>query len=466
MAPAALLGILLLAPPCFAAGSLQTALRQRGFEGAQIGVVVEDAETGRALFQRDADRPLVPASNQKILTAVAAFAAFGPTHQFVTGIYADRPLDGTGAVGTLIVRGGGDPALTSEEWWRLAADLRRIGLRKVTNGVILDASVFDDETWNPTWGSPSARAYHSRVAGLSANYGSFTVEVRPSQQGPLLVAIDPPIPYFTLANKGRSDPRKSALQVDRQTTGSGDQVIVSGTLAASAAPETVYRSVSDPVAYAGSMFRYQLAANGIEVGGETRVGTTPPSAREILAFEGQSLAEISRLFLKHSNNGIAESLIKSLGAHATGGRGSWDSGMRELRSRLTALGVDLSNCTLVDGSGLSRSNRVTARAFASALRAGAASFAFGPELVAGLPIAARDGTLKRRAAGAMDLVRAKTGLLTGVTGLSGYARLRDGTNVVFSILLNDYKHGDVAAMAAVDAFVGALVSSTSADLAR
>jgi D-alanyl-D-alanine carboxypeptidase/D-alanyl-D-alanine-endopeptidase (penicillin-binding protein 4) len=120
---------------------------------------------------------------------------------------------------------------------------------------------------------------------------------------------------------------------------------------------------------------------------------------------------------------------------------------------------------LADGSGLSRANLVTPRAFASALRVARASFAFGPELMAALPIAARDGTLKRRAAGAIDVVRAKTGLLTGVTGLSGYARLRDGTDVVFSILLNGYKRGDVAAMAAVDGFVGALATSTAADFA-
>jgi D-alanyl-D-alanine carboxypeptidase/D-alanyl-D-alanine-endopeptidase (penicillin-binding protein 4) len=437
-------------------------------DGAQIGVIVQDVGSGRVLFERNADRPLTPASNQKVLTAVGALATYGPAYRFVTRIYADRPLDGNGETGTLFLRGGGDPALTSEDWWRLAADLRRKGLRKVTEGVVLDASVFDGEIWNPAWGAQSARAYHARVAGLSANYGSFTVEVRPGsgQQSPLSVAIDPPVPYFTLANKGRTEPRQNTLQVDRQAVAGGDQVIVAGTLAANALPQTIYRSVSDPVVYAGSVFRFQLEANGIDVDGEIRPGSTPATATEILAFEGRSLAEISRLFLKYSNNGIAESLVKSMGAHATGGPGSWSGGMQALQSRLVGLGVDLSGCTLVDGSGLSRSNRVTPRAFASALRVGRASFSFGPELMAALPIAGRDGTLQRRANGAIDLVRGKTGLLDGVTGLSGYAQLRDGTDVVFSILLNGYKHGDVAAMAAVDGFVSALVASTPADLGR
>jgi D-alanyl-D-alanine carboxypeptidase/D-alanyl-D-alanine-endopeptidase (penicillin-binding protein 4) len=100
----------------------------------------------------------------------------------------------------------------------------------------------------------------------------------------------------------------------------------------------------------------------------------------------------------------------------------------------------------------------------SALRAARASFAFGPELLSSLPIAHRDGTLKRRAAGATDAVRAKTGLLSGATALSGIAHLRDGTEAVFSIIVNDYKSGDADVMAAIDAFVTTLVNADPREL--
>jgi D-alanyl-D-alanine carboxypeptidase/D-alanyl-D-alanine-endopeptidase (penicillin-binding protein 4) len=228
-------------------------------------------------------------------------------------------------------------------------------------------------------------------------------------------------------------------------------------------PEVVPRSVADPTRYAGGVLRMQLEANGITVGGGTRVERVPLDAREILAHDGMPLADILRLLMKYSNNNMTEMLLKDLGAR-DGASGSWESGLAASRAALSGLGVDLEGCTLVDGSGLAASNRVTPTALVSALRAARASFAFGPELLSSLPIAHRDGTLKRRAAGATDAVRAKTGLLSGATALSGIAHLRDGTEAVFSIIVNDYKSGDADVMAAIDAFVTTLVNADPREL--
>jgi len=112
---------------------------------------------------------------------------------------------------------------------------------------------------------------------------------------------------------------------------------------------------------------------------------------------------------------------------------------------------------MFDGSGLAAADRVTPRTLVGALRAARASFAFGPEFAAALPIAGRDGTLKKRADGATDRARAKTGLINGVASLSGYAHASDGRELIFSILNNGSPAGDAAAIAANDAFVEALV---------
>jgi D-alanyl-D-alanine carboxypeptidase/D-alanyl-D-alanine-endopeptidase (penicillin-binding protein 4) len=115
---------------------------------------------------------------------------------------------------------------------------------------------------------------------------------------------------------------------------------------------------------------------------------------------------------------------------------------------------------MVDGSGLAASNRVTPRTLVSTLRNAQASFRFGPEFVAALPIAAADGTLEKRAGGVAHQVRAKTGLLVhvrGVTSLSGYAHSAAGESWVFSILVNDFPKGSAEAIAAVDRFVEELV---------
>jgi D-alanyl-D-alanine carboxypeptidase/D-alanyl-D-alanine-endopeptidase (penicillin-binding protein 4) len=172
---------------------------------------------------------------------------------------------------------------------------------------------------------------------------------------------------------------------------------------------------------------------------------------------------VTRLFLKNSNNFIAESLVKSVGVAAGARQGSWKTGIPALLARLETLGLDTSALGLVDGSGLSNENRVPSRLLVSALRLVDASFELGPEVAAALPIAAVDGTLEleRRAEAASGRVRAKTGLLTGATGLSGFAESAGGRKLIFSVLVNGYRGSDTEAMRALDGFVAALVSSGS-----
>jgi D-alanyl-D-alanine carboxypeptidase/D-alanyl-D-alanine-endopeptidase (penicillin-binding protein 4) len=446
---------------------LDATLAAPAFRGAKLGVLVVRRSDGQVLYERNADKGLIPASNQKLLTAAASLDALGAAYQFETVIAANAVPDAHGAVDTLYLRGSGDPALTSEQYWRLSADLRRKGLRRVRGDLILDDSVFDRVAWNPAWGAVSSRAYHSPVGGVSANYGSFAVEVSPglSVGAPARVALDPPIPYFKLSSQavtGKAGSR-SRPSVDRAALPENkegqvrDQVTVAGSVAAQGDGRTVYRSVSDPLYYAGGLWQMQLEANGIVVEGKVRRGTAPETAQELLLFEGFPLSEVVQRFVKYSNNSIAESLVKVLGARATEKPGTWGNGIVALRAQLESLGVDVSGLVMEDGSGLSRGNRVSARVFVQTLRVADRSFAWGPELIAALPIAGLDGTLEKRAEGALGSVRAKTGLLTGVTGLSGVVRSRDGKDMIFSILVNDYQQGDQAAMDAVDRFVEALV---------
>jgi D-alanyl-D-alanine carboxypeptidase/D-alanyl-D-alanine-endopeptidase (penicillin-binding protein 4) len=441
------------------AGRLDAVLAGGRLRGAQVGALVVSRSDGRVLYARGADQPLVPASNQKILTALAALSAFGPAHRFVTTLSAEAAPDVQGAVANLYVRGGGDPALTSEDWWRLASDLRGAGLRAVRGDVVVDDSYFDGERWHPAWGAVSARAYFGPVGALNANYGAFAVDVRPGPAvgSPARVELDPPLPWFRLVSQARTaDVRGFAVEVGRTNGEAGESVVVSGRAPAKGAAKRIYRSVSDPARYAGELLRWQLEAQGIAVAGGVRRGGAPAAAVELVAFEGRPLAEIVRLFMKYSNNNVAEALVKAIGAQALGPPGSWAGGVDAMAARLRALGVDLDGARIVDGSGLSRGNRVSARLLVAALRAADRSFGFAPEFEASLPIAAADGTLSRRARAVAGHVRAKTGHLDGVTTLSGYASLPAGGEAVFSLLVNGSPAGDAAAIAGIDAFVTAL----------
>jgi D-alanyl-D-alanine carboxypeptidase/D-alanyl-D-alanine-endopeptidase (penicillin-binding protein 4) len=438
---------------------LDAALGARALRGARVAVRVEN-EAGRVLYERSGDVALVPASNLKVLTALAALRAFGPVHRFETKVFASAAPDAAGAVDALYVRGGGDPALTSEDLWRLAADLRKAGLRSVRHGIVLDDSYFDAVRWNPAWGPVTARAYYAPIGALTVNYGAYAVAVTPGAAGEAPhVLVDPPVPFLRVTNQARTGPARAAttLRVDRRSLPNAEEVLVGGTLAAGASPQNVPRSVLDPTGYFGSVLALQLQAVGIGVQGEVRPGGVPPQALPLLVFEGAPLSDVVRRFLKYSNNQIGEALVKGLGARASAAPGSWENGLAALRAELESAGLPLAGSVLLDGSGLSHENRASPRLLVAALRAASTSFDFGPEYEAALPIAGTDGTLEERADAARARVRAKTGLLTRVTGLSGYARRPDGERLVFSILVNGYRGGAHSAMSAVDAFAAALV---------
>ncbi len=442
---------------------IEAASRARGFQGGAQTMLVVERATGAVLFAKNPDRALTPASTQKVLTALAALEAFGAGHQFTTEVLVPSPLSATGGVASLAVRGA-DPAMTGEQWWRLANDLRSLGLSEIAGDVLLDDSLLDAERWHPSWQPVSARAYHAPIGGMSANYGAFRVVVIPGSSvgTPARVQIDPPLSYFPLASSVRTGRPGSgaSLTVERtrDASGTGERVSVGGTIALGADRVEVWRSVIDPTAYAAAVFRQQLEAAGIRIGGKVKAGLPPADAIVLYEFEGLPLRTTADLLLKYSNNFIAETLLKHLGRLDTGAPGSWTNGAAAMRARLAALGLPLDGCVLVDGSGLSRDDRVSARLLVGALLRADQSFAIGPDLLAGLPIAAEDGTLRKRAAGARGLVRAKTGTLDGVTALAGWARTERGREMVFAVISNGHRHGDVEAIDAIDAFAAAIVN--------
>jgi len=443
---------------------LDTVMRQPALKGAEVAALVVDRKTGKVLYERNPDRPLIPASNMKILTAVVVLETLGPAYRFETLLAADALPDAQGAVENLYVRGSGDPALTSEQLWRMAADLRMHGVSHVRGNLVLDDSYLDAVRWHPAWGPVSARAYHSPVGALSANYGSFGVAIAPGSEvgAAARVFIDPPLSLFALENLAQTGKAGSVqkLDVERSVGALGREALrVSGAIPLGSEPVVFYRSVNDPLAYAGGVIRMQLAANGIVVEGSVIAGRVPEGAVPLLRFEGFPLSEIVRRYMKFSNNTIAETLVKDLGAIVSGEPGSWDNGAKVLREHLDKLGLLAPGTVIVDGSGLARQDRVAPRSFVRALQMAEHSFTWGPELIEALPIASADGTLAERANGAAHRVRAKTGLLTGATALSGFTESARGEERIFSILVNGYKQGDSAAMRAVDAFVEILADS-------
>ena len=464
--------------PAELADRLDRLIAARPLASASVGVLVERARDGAVLYARGADQLFIPASNQKILTVLASLERFGPAHRFATRVWAPHPIDGEGDVRELVVEGGGDPVLGSEDWWRIAADLRREGLRGVRGDLRVEDDLFEGSSWHPSWGDVTTRAYHAPIGALTANFGSFAVSVWPraAAGSQARVAVDPPVAYLRLRNLARTVSRRRhpSLIVDRiagsASEGVAEEIVrVEGTVRKGDPGDVFALGVLDPGLYAGSLLLHQLRANGVEVeGGVRRMPRGGEDFALVLEHPGMSLAEIARVCLKQSSNAVAETLVKDLGAWdgvEIGDRpvrkGDWVGGVRVLRQRLEGLGLSLAEARLVDGSGLSLQNRLSPRMLVRALRVARDSLRFGPEFVAALPIAHRDGTLERRLEPAAGRIRAKTGLLSdaGVTALSGYVDRPDGETLIFSILVNGKGGGSEVGIEAVDRIAETLLET-------
>lgn len=442
---------------------LRAFLRDPAIRGAGVGVLVEDLEDGGRLVAHRPDLALVPASNQKLIVSAAALAYWGPTHHFETPVLVDGELDGEGVVhGSLWIVGRGDPSHVSESMFKLAEQVRLLGVTQIRGGLAVDASYFDALRYHPDWGPPSALTDHPATGSFAVNYSSFRIDVIGGDAvgKPARIQIAPATSYFRAHSEAVTieRTRRLQLQIAPLPDGSGERVLVRGAFPLGSEPQTFWRAVAMPSRYAASVLRAQLEAQGVHVSGPTRFGTAPPDARELLRFRGESVGEIVWKLNKFSNNFIAEQLTKKLGAEQYGPPGTWGKGARALQEFLARLGAADRQAVIADGSGLSRRNRIAPQTLVAVLRSAARSFEYGPEFVASLPLGGLDGTLEDRMQDGLVAVRGKTGHLRRVSSLSGILPGPAGHRLVFAILVNGARGNRLDVDAAIDAFVSALGS--------
>ena len=442
--------------------ALRALLAKPALRGARLGVIVASLKTGEQLVAHNAGKLLVPASNQKLLVAATALAHWGPAARFETPVFVDGPVNADGVLaGALWIQGRGDPTLVSESLWKLAEEIRLRGIAKIRDGIGVDASHFDSLRIHPDWEPVTSRAYHAPSSAFAANYSSYRIEVSPAAKvgQPASVRVAPFTPYFRIRPDVLTVTRKGPLHLDLSPLpdGSGERVGVRGVIQLGGEPKTFWRAVAMPERYAASLLRTQLETQGVRVSGPIRIGSVPESARELLRFSGEPLGPIIGKLNKFSNNFIAAQLMKSLGAEVYGAPGSWKKGIRVIRAHLDRIGSTGTRPVIVDGSGLSPRNRLSAALLAHVVRDAVRRFGSGPEFMASLPLGGLDGTLEDRMNGEKTPIRGKTGHLRHVSSLSGLLR-RGDERLVFSVLVNGARGSDAEVDAAIDAFVADLSS--------
>ena len=394
---AGLLVLAVLASPAVA-GAQQTPLQARLAQALRVphvaparsAAVALDLVTGTVLFTQNPALPLAPASNEKLPLTYAALTRLGANYRIETDVLGEGEQEGSLFTGALVLRGGGDPTLSTAGLRSLAAQVRAYGIRRVTDGIVADESYFD------------ARRI---VAGWKP---SFFIEESP----PL-----------------------SALVVNRGRVG-----------------RFVTRT---PAFAAATVFRTALRAAGVAVEGTVRLGKVADFSIPIAQVQSPPLGAIIRFMDRESDNFTAELLLKQLGAVGLE-RGTSAAGASVVMQELAEAGVPMTGVRIVDGSGLSRLDRLTANALAAILKAAYADPTIKPAFVTSLPVAGINGTLedRLRKAPTRGRVLAKTGTTSDASALSGYV----STRYVFTVMQNGHPLSYWWARRAQDRFVGVLAA--------
>ncbi|OPG05613.1 D-alanyl-D-alanine carboxypeptidase/D-alanyl-D-alanine-endopeptidase [Streptomyces sp. GKU 895] len=454
--------------------ALDTVLSDPRMEGGVASVVVADADSGELLYQHQPTTRLIPASNTKLATSAAAMEILGPDHRFTTDVLAHGRRHGSVLRGDLYLRGTGDPTLLADDYDELAAQVAAAGVTRVQGRLLADDTRFDAQRLGSDWANDDEPYYYAaQISALSVapdtdyDTGTVIVTVAPGAAAgdKPLVTVTPDTDYVDIDVRATTVAAGGANDLTVERAHGTNDIVVSGTTPVGGAGTKQWSTVWEPTGYAADVFRAALADHGVKVTGPTRLGRqTPATAQRLAAHDSMPLKDLLIPFLKLSNNMHAEILTKAMG-YEVSRQGTWSAGLAAIAGYLKGVGVDVSKVRQVDGSGLSRRDNFPAGQLVKLLLAVRAEPWYA-DWKRSLPVACDPdrfvgGTLRSRMCGTPAALnaRAKTGSLTGASGLSGYVTGADGRELVFGIVLNNYLASSVKPLE--DAIVVTLAKSTA-----
>jgi serine-type D-Ala-D-Ala carboxypeptidase/endopeptidase (penicillin-binding protein 4) len=427
---------------------------------ARVGIEVVSLVDGSVVYARNGDELLNPASNVKLVTAAAALSRLGADFRFETeflldGALSERPR--------LYVRGKGDPTMTTERLYQVVGELKHLGLHEVAD-IVLDESYFDAERLAPGFEQETTdRPYTAPTGALSLNANTVAIYIRSTGAGSRpAVELDPPSDYFSVVNGAVGTlSRARRVSVSSELEGEKQRIVVRGTVPPSG-ESVVYRRIDAPPLYFGQTLRMLLEQRGVHVRGKVRVASVPERTKLLYVAQSDTFDLVLKRMNKTSNNFIAETLMKVLGAEAKGVPGTTAKGVLATEEFLAHdVGLPRGSYVLKNGSGINDTNRFSPAQLARLLETMAERFPVAAEYFSSVPIGGKDGTLKWRFEGndVAGRLRAKTGTLENVCALSGLVQTAGGETLAFSILVNDFSGRTAPVVQTIDALGTALAAS-------
>lgn len=405
---------------------LQRLLSKYSVPAKSVSMFVQRVDQEKPLLAWRSEAARNPASTIKLLTTFVALDRLGPTYTWKTEFYAAQPPVGGVVEGDLYLKGYGDPYLVVENFWRLLRGLRNAGVHTINGNLAIDDSYFAPVPEDPAEfdGKPE-RAYNVSPSAALLNFLSVQFYFRPDEQNGVSIVADPD-PGLKIDNRmrvsrGRCGNWQHRVSMDVVPDGADSKVVFRGRYPRECGERSYYRVVTDADRYLAGVFRNLWQEQGGNFRGVVSKRVVPENAVLLHRGESQPLSAVVRAINKYSNNVMTRQLLLTLGAEHAGAPGTEQKGVAAVRAWLQEKHLDFPELVLENGAGLSREVRISAGHLGQLLLYAWRS-PLMPEYMSSLPVAALDGTLRKRFGGtAMEgRVHLKTGLLDGVRGLAGY----------------------------------------------
>jgi serine-type D-Ala-D-Ala carboxypeptidase/endopeptidase (penicillin-binding protein 4) len=432
-------------------------LKSPSVKNAAISLYVADVNSDSVLLYTNPQVSVVPASVQKLITSASALEMLGGDFRFKTIVWANGEISNGVLNGDLIISGGGDPTLGSENFYKEGEErkflsdwvywIKKAGIDSITGNIVADPYLFSDQDVPGSWlWEDVGNHFGAAASGISVFDNIFkiifnvpSVEGQPTE----LVRTIPDIPGLDIKNEVLSSSNKSD---NANVFGSpfDAERIIKGTLPAGSANYIIKASIPDPAILLATEFRRVLTDSSVIVSGniEKRKVIAPGEIdpkKMVVLWLSPSLMEIAEKLNKESINLYAETLLKQIGLTQTGD-GTTVAGTAAIKDFWNKNGIDTQTLFMADGSGLSRQNAMTAQTLVDVLVYMKNRGKWFDAFKNSIPVTGIDGTQKYYFQDSFlkGKARAKTGSMTRVRSMAGYMTTRSGKEIAFAIIVNNY----------------------------
>ncbi len=432
------------------------ALKTAQIPAAHVAVVVQAVDAGQPLVAHNAAPAMNPASVMKLLTTYAALDLLGPAWTWKTNAWIENVAVDGRLEGNLYLKGSGDPRFAIEHLSGLLRQIRVRGVQHIAGDVVLDRTVFNVPSIDPgAFDDKPMRPYNVGPDGLLINFRTLRFSLQPDNGKPR-VLMETPSEGLRVDNQLRAGEGacgnnwKDLISVRLIPESNGNRLEFSGTYSALCGEKPLNLSPLPAEAQTSGLIRALWKELGGTIGGQVRSGNVALGSKLVAQHESPPLADAVRDINKFSNNVMARQVFLTLGnesAPATAERAK-----QRISEWLTLRGLRFNELVLDNGSGLSRTERISADSL-NRLLLDAWKSPVMPEFVSSMPIVGIDGTMKKRLKDAEATGRAhiKTGTLDGVKTAAGYALDAQGRRYAITFFINHPRAQ--SGSAAIDALI-------------